>query len=150
MSGIRPLRAADREAWLPLWNAYLEFYREALSSEQTALTFDRLVDSESGMRGAIATDADDQAIGFVHWLPHASTWSRADVCYLEDLFVDPTARGEGVGRALIRHVEEWARTAGCAHVYWLTQAGNAAARGLYDRLAEDTGFVQYVLRPEEA
>lgn len=33
-------------------------------------------------------------------------------------------------------------------MYWLTQAGNAAARGLYDQVAEDSGFVQYVLRPD--
>lgn len=148
MSGIRRLRREDRDVWLPLWDDYLEFYRETLAPEQTALTFDRLVDVGSGFHGALAQDAEGQAIGFVHWLSHGSTWSREDVCYLEDLFVHPAARGHGTGRALITHVEDWAREAGCAHVYWLTQAGNAAARGLYDQVAEGSGFVQYVLRPD--
>jgi GNAT superfamily N-acetyltransferase len=64
-------------------------------------------------------------------------------CYLQDLFVAETARGLGLGRALIEAVCDKARAEGASRVYWLTQEGNATARALYDKLAERSGFIQY-------
>ena len=143
MIQIRPIAASDRDDWLPLWLGYLEFYESRLSDDQTALTFDRLVDAGHPIHGAIARDAAGSAIGLVHWLTHPATWSRGEYCYLEDLFVSPDARGSGVGRALIETVSAWARERGCAKVYWLTAETNATARALYDRIATHTGFVHY-------
>jgi len=40
-------------------------------------------------------------------------------------------------------VEEKARGAGASRVYWLTHESNATARALYDKLAENLGFIQY-------
>ena len=75
---------------------------------------------------------------------HPSTTS-ADVCYLQDLFTAPEVRGRGVARALIAAVEEWARVRGCSRVYWHTHETNATARRLYDAVAENRGFIQYVV-----
>lgn len=63
---------------------------------------------------------------------HAST-TAADVCYLQDLFTAPHARGKGVARALIAEVTEWARAQTCSRVYWSTQQTNATARRLCDQ-----------------
>ena len=143
MTDIHPLAASDRDEWLPLWRGYLEFYEHELTDEQTALTFARLTDPDYPVWGAIARDADGRAIGFVHWLTHASTWADGPYCYLEDLFVAPDVRGSGAGRALIGTVETWAREHGCDQVYWLTAETNTTARGLYDKVAKLTGFVHY-------
>lgn len=148
MTTISALTDADLDDWLPLWQAYLEFYESALSAEQTALTFERITDPDHPVHGAIARDADGRAIGLVHWFPHPATWSAGPYCYLEDLFVAPDVRGAGVGRSLIATVTDWARSAGCAKVYWLTQAHNATARRLYDSVATDTGFVHYEIATE--
>ena len=64
-------------------------------------------------------------------------------CYLEDLYVDATARRSGAGAALVEHVRVWAKENGAAKVYWLTAESNATARSLYDRVAERTGFIHY-------
>jgi GNAT superfamily N-acetyltransferase len=68
------------------------------------------------------------------------------VCYLEDLFVLESARGRGVGKALI----EWLRNAmfaeGWARLYWVTREDNAPARALYDQFTAADGFVRYMLR----
>lgn len=143
MTEIRPLTPADRDAWLPLWRGYLEFYEATLSDEQTDLTWSRLLDPQFRIWGAIATDAGGRAIGFVHWLTHPATWSAGPYCYLEDLFVAPDTRGTGAGRALIAHVADWGRAHGSSKVYWLTHETNTTARGLYDRVATHTGFVHY-------
>jgi GNAT superfamily N-acetyltransferase len=140
---ISPLTPDDREEWLALWAAYLDFYESELSAAQTELTFARLTDPDDTIHGVIARSESGEAIGLVHWLTHPSTWSQGPYCYLEDLFVDPGARGGGTGAALIAHVRAWAESAGCEKVYWLTQVGNARARQLYDRVAADTGFMHY-------
>jgi len=142
MTTIAAITAADRDEWRPLWSAYLEFYESTLPAAVTDDVFARLV-ADRDLHGAIARDGDGAAVGFVHWLFHASTWTTSSYCYLEDLFVDPGARGGGTGRALITHVRERAADAGAAKVYWLTQQGNATARALYDRVATSTGFVHY-------
>ncbi|MDQ7991750.1 MAG: GNAT family N-acetyltransferase [Propionicimonas sp.] len=145
MVTIRALVPADHDDWLPLWQAYLSFYQTELTASQTALTFYRLTDPGFPLHGAIARRDDGAAAGIVHWLPHPNTWRAGDYCYLEDLFVAPQERGAGTGRALIGHVVDWARGAGCAKVHWLTSATNATARGLYDGVAADTGMVQYAV-----
>ena len=64
-------------------------------------------------------------------------------CYLEDLFVDPSHRGKGAGRALIEAVYREADAHQCTRTYWVTEETNATARALYDRMATKTSFVQY-------
>ena len=100
-------------------------------------------DARARLRGAIARDGDGRAIGLVHWLTHLATWTRADYCYLEDLYVVPDARGAGAGAALIEHVRAWATGHGSAKLYWLTAETNETARRLYDRVAERSGFIHY-------
>jgi GNAT superfamily N-acetyltransferase len=86
---------------------------------------------------------DGKLTGIVQYLFHRSTWTPANYCYLQDLFVSEDARGLGVGRALIEAVYEKAKAAGASRVHWLTQTGNAQARILYDQVADNSGFMQY-------
>jgi GNAT superfamily N-acetyltransferase len=86
---------------------------------------------------------DGRLVGIVHYLFHRSTWTIGDYCYLQDLFTVPEARGQGAGRALIEAVYDRAAVAGASRIYWLTHETNATARGLYDTLADRTGFIQY-------
>ncbi len=143
MTTIAPLSAADQPEWLTLWRGYLAFYETDLDETITASTFERLVDPDGGIQGAIARDETGTAVGIVHWLTHAATWTTTDYCYLEDLFVAPDVRGGGVGRALIAHVRAWAEQHGSAKVYWLTAELNTTARGLYDRVASRSGMIHY-------
>ncbi len=62
---------------------------------------------------------------------------------MQDLFADPNVRGEGIGRKLIEAVYALAKDADCEQVYWMTQNHNKTARLLYDRIADDNGFMVY-------
>ena len=92
---------------------------------------------------ALVAERDGKLIGLTHYLLHRSTWAPVCYCYLEDLFVEPSARGGGTGRALIAAVEAAARAAGASRLYWLTHETNETAQTLYNKVAERAGFIQY-------
>jgi GNAT superfamily N-acetyltransferase len=84
-----------------------------------------------------------QPVGLVHYIFHRTNWKIEDVCYLQDLYADEAARGQGVGRRLIEAVYAAADAHGTPSVYWLTQDFNTEARRLYDRIGEPTPFIKY-------
>jgi GNAT superfamily N-acetyltransferase len=76
-------------------------------------------------------------------------WSSlrgARVVVLEDLFVDPAARGSGIGRALIEACADRAQELGAPIIEWLTHPDNDRARSVYDALgATPDTFIEYEL-----
>jgi len=143
---VRPVARADFDAWLPLWDGYNKFYGRfgptALPVEVTQMTWTRFFDAYEPVHALVA-ESEGRLVGLVHYLFHRSTTLIEPNCYLQDLFTDERTRGKGVGRALIEAVYERARAAGGSRVYWLTHETNATARKLYDRVADNTGFIVY-------
>ena len=143
---IRPVTREDYAQWLPLWEGYNRFYGRfdatALPDAITQMTWARFFDAYEPVH-AIVAEQDGELVGLVHYLFHRSTISIALTCYLQDLFIQESTRGKGIGRKLIEAVYEQARTAGCARVYWLTHETNSIAMQLYDKVAEKSGFVVY-------
>lgn len=146
---IRPLTLDDEAAWRALWTAYLEFYNASVAEEIYQATFRRLLGDHRPdeatffePRGLLAV-ADGQPVGLVHYFYHRHCWKLEHVCYLQDLYAAPQARGRGVGRALIEAVYQRADADRCPSVYWMTQEFNETARKLYDRIATLTPFVKY-------
>lgn len=140
---IRPLRAADEADWRRLWTGYLDYYQTAVPEVVYATTFRRLLgDDPQDFNGLIA-EVDGRARGLAHYLFHRHCWKVENVCYLQDLYVDPAVRGTGLGRRLIEAVYAAADANGTPAVYWLTQEFNEAGRRLYDRIGKRTPFIRY-------
>jgi ribosomal protein S18 acetylase RimI-like enzyme len=145
-TNVRPLELTDRDRWNELWRGYLQFYKHELPADLTDLTWRRLLDPAHPFQGFAALDGERIA-GIVHFHVHASTWARLGYCYLEDLFVDPACRGQGLGRTLIEAVFRAADEQGAERVYWHTENTNDRAQHLYRQVAELTPFVQFRRRP---
>ena len=143
---VRPAVPSDYERWLPLWDGYNAFYGRsgvsALAPEITRMTWTRFFDAYEPMHALVAENGD-RLVGLAHFLFHRSTTAMAPVCYLQDLFTDASTRGQGIGGALISEVYEHARQAGTSRVYWQTHETNRTAQGLYDKVAERSGFIVY-------
>lgn len=140
---IRPLQADDEDQWRRLWTLYLQYYESEVSQEVYSTTFARLVSGgDNEFSGLIALHRG-QPVGITHYLFHRHCWSVENVCYLQDLYVDESQRGTGVGRALIEAVYAASDEAGCPSVYWLTQHFNEAGRRLYDQVGQLTPFIRY-------
>lgn len=139
---IRDAGPEDRAAWLALWQGYLQFYHTELAPGVTEASWARLMDPASALKMRLAVEGG-QVRGFAIHLHHASTWVLGDDCYLEDLFVAPEARGQGLGRALIEDLMALARQKGWHRIWWMTEITNTAARKLYDRLAPCDDHIRY-------
>ena len=143
---VRDIARTDYEQWLPLWDGYNAFYERvgptALPRAITDTTWARFFDPAEPVHALVA-ERDGALIGLVHYLFHRSTTFVAPICYLQDLFATPSARGTGIGRALIEAVYARAKAAGSERVCWQTHETNAIAQRLYDRIAVRSGFVVY-------
>lgn len=142
MVELRPLTATDEGEWRRLWADYLAFYETTRPDAVFAATFRRLLDPAEPMDAVVAEDAD-RLSGLVHMIRHRHCWSEQDICYLQDLYVDPDRRGGGLGRALIERVYAEADAMGAVSVYWMTQEDNYRGRMLYDRVGVRTAFIKY-------
>ncbi|HQE47242.1 MAG TPA: GNAT family N-acetyltransferase, partial [Rhodoglobus sp.] len=81
---------------------------------------------------------------FAHYRSHPDTFTGGRDWFLDDLYVDPDARGTGHATALIEHLADLARAAGPAGTLrWITAADNERAQRVYDRIATKTTWVTY-------
>lgn len=143
MISVRPLQPEDRANWDRLWTAYLEFYETQLDPEIYDTYFERLLSDNPQEFTCLIAEQDGVPVGLAHYLFHRHGWKKENICYLQDLFADPSVQGTGVGRALIESVYQAADAEGCPNVYWTTQSHNEKARLLYDRIGRLTPFIKY-------
>ncbi len=143
---VRAPTREDYRAWRPLWDGYNAFYGRhgatALPEPITEVTWQRFFDPAEPVFALVAED-QGQLVGLSHFLFHRSMTRIEPVCYLSDLFTQPSLRGQGIGRLLIEAVCARAREAGASRVYWQTHESNAAGRQLYDKVAGHHGFIVY-------
>ncbi|MGI9608614.1 MAG: GNAT family N-acetyltransferase [Acidimicrobiales bacterium] len=142
---VREPIPADEAAWRRMWTGYVEFYEEPEHAVRGESLWKQLLDPDDAFQCRLAVAAGEMA-GFVNFFEHPDTWFEKPVCYLADLFVEPSVRRGGVGRTLIEEVERVSKERGCQHVYWHTQDHNDTARSLYDDITGGTsGFIMYEL-----
>ena len=137
---IRPTTLSDKSRWLELFADYITFYNSKLTDQQFELTWQR-INSDFNINCLVA-ELDSKVVGFTHYIWRPDTWEAQDFCYLEDLYTDSKVRGKGVGRALIKAVEDIAIAKGSKRLYWTTAPDNELARTLYDKIAI-TNRVEY-------
>ncbi|WP_353171745.1 GNAT family N-acetyltransferase [Acinetobacter rudis] len=139
---LRALTTEDYSQWLVLWSGYQAFYNVSILTTVTETTFSRLLSPDEEMN-CLVIEENNQLLGFVHYIFHRSTWTEGNYCYLQDLFINTDVRSKGLGKKLIEAVYAKAEENKCSRVYWLTHENNDQARILYDRVAENAGFIQY-------
>lgn len=143
---LRDAEPFDEAGWRVLWNAYVTFYNAEVPERITAHTWARILDPASPMDCLVAVEAEtERVLGFAVTVLHDGTWTDRPVCYLEDLFVAPEARGRGIARRLIETLACRGRSRGWQRVYWKTNTENTTARALYDQVATLTNSVRYDL-----
>src|SRR5262245_14927994 len=129
---IRPAREDEIEEMLPLIRAYCEFYETEPQDEGLRGMVRTLITDPS--QGAVfVARHDGKAVGFATLDWKWSSLKAARMGYLEDLFVDPEARGKGIADALIEVCADRCRELGMPAMAWLTAPDNLRAQQVYNR-----------------
>jgi GNAT superfamily N-acetyltransferase len=134
MLSIRKAGPADAPDILALVRELAEY--EKLPHEVKATEADFLRDGFSGTPRFFVEMAewDGALAGFALWFYNYSTWQGRPGIYLEDLFVRPTFRGRGIGKALLVHLAKRAASERCGRFQWQVLDWNAPAIGFYETL----------------
>jgi ribosomal protein S18 acetylase RimI-like enzyme len=119
MTEIRPIAPADRAAWQRLFRDYGVFYETEFADD----VFD--------------------GVGFAHIRRVSDTFTAGPGWFLDDLYVAPERRGQGLARDLIEAAARDGAAAGGGTLRWITAADNTGAQKLYDRIATRTSWVVY-------
>ena len=146
---IRPAQQRDEPRWRELFDAYTRFYEREPDDGIAKHAWSRIHDPKSPVYAAVA-EIDGRVVGIINYLLHESTGSFQPVCYLQDLFVDPDVRGQGVGKQLIDWLVGQMKAHRWSRLYWSTRETNYPARALYDQYTPHSGFLRYVINNPDA
>jgi GNAT superfamily N-acetyltransferase len=151
MATIRRVTETDLADLRPLVRAYCDFYGVAPSDEALlALSRALIADPEHEGVQLVARDEVGFAVGFatVYW-----TWSSLSafrIGTLEDLFVAPEARGQGLAEELIEAARAECGRHGARELGWQTAKDNLRAQRVYERIGADRSeWLDYSLEVPE-
>lgn len=143
---ILPPEPALRADWDRLYQGYAAFYRVEQTPEMRDRVWSWLQDPAHEVNGFLALDAGGRAVGLTHYRPFARPLSASVGGFLDDLFVDPTSRGQRVADALIGAVADAGRAKGWSVIRWITAENNYRGRAVYDRVAQLTPWKTYDIK----
>lgn len=146
---VRQVIDTDENEWSRLYAGYRSFYKLDDDPRAVRTTWEWVSNAQHGFIGLVAT-VDDAVVGLANLRRFARPSTAAIGLYLDDLFTDPDSRGAGVATALLHEAAAIAAREDANVVRWITAADNAAARGVYDKVATATPWVTYDLKPSPA
>ena len=140
---VGPPRSEDGARWRELYRGYADFYQESVTDEQLDLVWSWIGDPDHDVKALLVRDATGTAVGLAHYRPYFRPLAAAVAGHLDDLFVEPGARGTGAVDALLDALRTIARQRAWSKIRWITADDNHRARSKYDQMAERTMWVIY-------
>lgn len=134
MPELRPAKPADVPAILQFIHDLAVYEKEPDAVKNTAAELSAHLFDDNPQVFAHVVDDAGEILGFALWFLTYSTWEGTHGIHLEDLYVNPNARGGGHGKALLRELASIAVERGYKRVEWSVLDWNAPAIGFYDSL----------------
>lgn len=147
---IRWAVLGDEATVLHLVKALAIYEREPDAVQATEASLTATLFGDNPQVFAFIADLDGRPVGLALWFLTYSTWTGRPSLYLEDLFVDDAARGQGIARALFRRLAREAKARDCARIDWAVLDWNVDAMGFYEHLGgrRQTGWQPWRLHGE--
>lgn len=142
---VRPIAEHDRQEWDTLFAAYCACGGDNQTAEMRDRVWSWIHDETAQTLCFIAESDRGDMIGFVHFREYERPMPATKGAYIDDMYVSPSARGQGVVDRLITSVGEYAKHHGLDVVRWMTSETNYRARSAYDRHARKSNWVTYQL-----
>ena len=147
---IRWTRPGDEGTVLRLVKALATYEREPDAVQATEASIRETLFAPGAQVFAFLAELDGNPVGLALWFLTYSTWTGRPSLYLEDLFVDDAARGQGIARALFRRLAQEAKARNCARIDWAVLDWNVDAMAVYEKLGgrRQTGWQPWRLHGE--
>ena len=134
MLKIRPAVPADAPTVASLVRELAEYEKLLHEAKGRPEDFLRELESPNPVIRVLIAEWDGEPVGFALYFFNFSTFVARPGLYLEDLFVRPTLRGQGIGRALLRELARIAEARGCGRMEWAVLDWNEPALKFYATL----------------
>jgi len=131
---VRAAVEDDEAEILRLVRALAEYEREPNAVKATPASLRAALFGANPKVFAHLAEQDGRVVGMAVWFFNFSTWTGRHGLYLEDLFVEPDLRGQGVARLLFREMAAVAKAHDCARIDWAVLDWNELGKGLYRRI----------------
>jgi len=131
---IRPAVVADVPVILDLIRGLAEYERAPNDVKCDEARLRESLFGEKPDAEVLIASVDNEPAGFAVFFHNYSTWWGRRGIYLEDLFVKPEMRGQGIGKGLLRALARIARDRECARLEWAVLDWNQPAIDFYKSL----------------
>lgn len=136
---IDTLKPEDREVWQQLWQDSVAEHG-AVPDKAVEQTWTFLMERiPLGVNGLCAR-VDGKLVGFLHYVLHPVAGAVHPVCYMQDVYVSPDFRRNGVASHLIAALSQFCDSQGWERIYWLVDMANEPAQHLYDKIGIKLNF----------
>ena len=142
---IRKLEQKDKENWAKLYNGYADFYKVPMSPGVLDTLWGWINDENHIVKG-ICFESEGKIVGIAHYRTMPRPLKGKYIGFLDDLFVEPTFRGQKIAQKLIIHLKSLSNANNWDAVRWTTHSSNKIAKKLYDKIAKNIGFELYELK----
>jgi GNAT superfamily N-acetyltransferase len=131
---IRPAEPEDVTAIVGLIRELAEYEKLLDEMEASAESLRDHLFGKPPWCSALVAEAAGKVVGYALFYPCYSSFKSCPALFLEDLYVTPTARGRGHGKALLQGVAAVARERGAARMDWNVLDWNQPAIDFYEGL----------------
>ena len=145
---VSELSLQDRVEWEALYYGYAEFYKVPMNQEILDTVWSWIFDKNNAFYALVAKDDTGRYLGLMHYRAMPSPLRGKRVGFLDDLFIKPEFRGNGVVDALYEVLKRSALDKGWPFIRWITAENNYRGRGVYDKLSDKTQWVTYQMPVE--
>ncbi len=134
---VREARAEDVAAIVILIREFAEFENLSASCEVTEANLREAIFGKEGFVRALVAMAENRYVGYALYFPVFKSFRGEPSVFLEDLYVTPDLRGNGLGFVMLREVAKYAQEQGFARMDWQALKWNEAAINFYKNLGAE-------------
>ena len=141
---IREIRLNDKSQWEALYRGYADFYKVEMNDKILKTVWEWIHDNNHDVCGLVY-EQDNEIIGLAHYRKMPSPLRGTYIGFLDDLFVDPKHRRNGVGEKIIKEIKVISKRNNWNLVRWITREDNIKAKSLYEKFSKKTNWEVYEL-----
>jgi len=142
MIHVEPMTREYAVGWRQLWRMNVG---EVLEKPVIDHTERKILDERAPLFALLAKTESGEVVGLLHGVVHPVAGSINEVCYMQDLYVHPARRRQGIATLLLDALAAMGRAEKWDRIYWLTDRTNADAQACYKNKAVTLDFSIHIL-----